>query len=52
MEECVKLMCQAGMLSEAQAFIAKKALHYAASSGYYSKTRVQERLNKIVNQYK
>lgn len=52
MEECVKLMCQAGMLSEAQAFIAKKALHYAASSGYYSKARVQERLNKIVNQYK
>ena len=52
MEECVKLMCQTGMLSEAQAFIAKKALHYAASSGYYSKTRVQERLNKIVNQYK
>lgn len=52
MEECVKLMCQAGMLSEAQAFIAKKALHYAAGSGYYSKTRVQERLNKIVNQYK
>ena len=52
MEECVNLMCKAGMLGEAQAFIAKKALHYAAGTGYYSKARVQERLNKIVNQYK
>lgn len=53
MEECVKLMCAAGLISPAHEFIAKKALHFAANrSGYYSKARVEERLNKIVAAYK
>ena len=52
MEDCVKLMCEAGLLNPAQQFIAKKALHYASKSGYYSKARVQERLNEIVAAYK
>jgi tetratricopeptide (TPR) repeat protein len=52
LEQCVNLMCQAGLLGPAQTFIAKKVLHYAAGSGYYSKARVQERLDNIVNQYK
>ena len=53
MEECVKLMCAAGLISPAHEFIAKKTLHFAANrSGYYSKARVEERLNKIVAAYK
>ena len=53
MEECVKLMCAAGLITPAHEFIAKKALHFAANrSGYYSKARVEERLNKIVAAYK
>ena len=53
MEECVKLMCDAGLITPAQEFIARKALHFAANrSGSYSKTRVEERLNKIVTAYK
>lgn len=52
MEEAVKLMCDAGLINPAEQFIAKKALHFAASRGYYSKDRVVERLNKIVAAYK
>lgn len=53
MEECVNLMCQAGLLGPAQTFIAKKALHFASNNtGYYSKARVQERLEKVINAYK
>lgn len=53
MEDCVNLMCQAGLLGPAQTFIAKKVLHFAANNtGYYSKARVQERMDKIVSQYK
>jgi hypothetical protein len=53
MEVCVKLMCAAGLITPAHEFIAKKALHFAANrSGYYSKARVEERLNKIVAAYK
>lgn len=52
MEQCVQLMCEAGLLSPAQEFIAKKALHYASGTGYYSKDRVQERLEKIIDAYK
>ena len=52
MEECVKLMCAAGLISPAHEFIAQKALHFAANrSGYYSKARVEERLNKIIAAY-
>lgn len=53
MEDAVNLMCQAGLLGPAQTFIAKKALHFASNrSGYYTKERVQERLDKIVAAYK
>ena len=53
MEECVNLMCQAGLLGPAQTFIAKKALHFASNNtGYYSKARVQERLEKVISAYK
>ena len=54
MEDCVNLMCQAGLLGPAQTFIAKKAIHFAANrgSGYYSKAKVEERLEKIVAAYK
>ena len=53
MEECVNLMCAAGLINPAQEFIARKALHFASNrSGYYSKERVQERLDKIVASYK
>ncbi len=54
MEECVKLMCEAGMVSPAQQFIAKKALHFASnrSTSRYSKAKVEEKLNKIVEQYR
>jgi len=53
MEDCVNLMCQAGLLGPAQTFIAKKAIHFAANrTGYYSKDRVQERLEKIIEAYK
>ena len=53
MEDAVNLMCQAGLLNPAQEFIAKKALHFASNhSGYYTKDRVQERLEKIIDAYK
>ena len=54
MEECVKLMCEAGNISSAQEFISRKALHFASnrSASRYSKANVEERLNKIVNAYK
>ena len=52
-EECVNMMCQAGMLAPAEQFVAKKALHFASNrSGYYTKDRVQERLEKIIAAYK
>ena len=53
MEESVDLMCKAGLVSPAEQFIAKKALHFASNhSGYYTRDRVQARLNKIVEAYK
>jgi hypothetical protein len=54
MEECVQLMCQAGVINEAEAFVARKALHFAANrpGAYYSKAKVQERMEKIINAYK
>ena len=53
MEDAVNLMCQAGLLGPAQTFVAKKALHFASNrSGYYTKDRVQERLEKIIDAYK
>lgn len=53
MEESVDLMCKAGLINPAEQFIAKKALHFASNqSGYYTKDRVQARLEKIVAAYK
>ena len=54
MEECVQLMCQAGLINPAEEFVAKKAIHFAAnrSGSYYGKAKVQERLEKIINAYK
>ncbi len=54
MEECVQLMCQAGLIGPAEEFVAKKAIHFAAnrSGAYYSKAKVQERLEKIIAAYK
>lgn len=53
MEDAVNLMCQAGLLNPAQQFVAKKALHFASNrSGYYTKDRVTERLQKIIDAYK
>jgi hypothetical protein len=53
MEECVKLMCAAGLINPAQEFIARKAIHFVSNrSGNYTQARVQERLNKIVAAYK
>jgi hypothetical protein len=54
MEECVKLMCAAGLINPAEEFIARKVLHFAANrtGAYYSKTKVEERLEKIVEAYK
>ena len=53
MEECVQLMCAAGLVSPAQEFIAKKAIHFVSNnSGNFTQARVQERLNKIVAAYK
>lgn len=53
MEECVKLMCAAGLINPAQEFIARKAIHFVSNnSGNYTMPKVQERLNKIVAAYK
>ena len=53
MEDCVKLMCAAGLINPAQEFIARKAIYFVSNrSGYYSQARVKERLDKIVAAYK
>ena len=53
MEECVKLMCAAGLINPAQEFIARKAVHFVSNnSGNFTQARVKERLNKIVAAYK
>jgi len=53
MEDCVKLMCAAGLINPAQEFIARKAVHFVSNnSGNFTQARVKERLNKIIAAYK
>jgi hypothetical protein len=54
MEECVNIMCAAGLINPAEEFVARKVLHFAANrqGSYYSKAKVQERLEKIIAAYK
>jgi len=53
MEECVNLMCATGMVTPAQEFIARKAIHFISNnSGEFTQEKVQARLNKIVAAYK
>ncbi len=53
MEQCVNLMCAAGLINPAQEFIARKAIHFVSNnSGNYTMPKVEERLNKIVAAYK
>lgn len=53
MEQCVNLMCAAGLINPAEQFIARKAIHFVSNnSGNYTMPKVQERLNKIVAAYK
>ena len=53
MEQCVNLMCAAGLINPAEQFIARKAIHFVSNnSGNYTMPKVEERLNKIVVAYK
>ncbi|MBR0196065.1 MAG: zinc ribbon domain-containing protein [Paludibacteraceae bacterium] len=52
MEECVKQLCTEGKKEEAKAFIAKKIVFFAPNStGAYTKTRVEEKLNGVIAKY-
>lgn len=52
MEDCVRELCKAGKKDEAKEFVTKKAVFFAANtSGSYTKTRVTDKLNRIINNY-
>lgn len=52
MEECVKQLCMAGKKDEAKLFVARKSTFFASNrAGTYSKSRVEERLNKLIASY-
>lgn len=52
MEECVKQMCTAGKKEDAKAFVQKKLVFFADNTtGSYTKTRVEDKLNGIIAKY-
>ena len=52
MEDCVKQLCAAGKKDEAKAFVARKSAFFAGNrAGMYSKSRVEEKLNKLIASY-
>lgn len=52
LEDCVRGLCGEGKKDEAKAFVARKAVFFAANqSGAYTKGRVTDKLTRIINNY-